>query len=287
MHRPPVVAAVRPVRASDKGPLMDFVKDVWGGHDYIPLVWDSWLRDRSGQMFVAEVDGVPRGMNRVKFLEDGSAWFEGARVHPDYRGRGLASLLGERSMDFARGRGAAVFRLTSSSRNRAAHRQIAKMEFDEIARFSVYVPPGRTEGRRAQAKRFGPGEEGGALNMISRTLEFALGAGVFWHEFAAAALTPDVVSKLVAEKAAWHLGEAVAVARRGNEGPRMWEEICFLGGPPREAVELVLSLLGRERSASERWVFLPQGSPIIPEARRRGFARDLALILFERRAANG
>ena len=91
----------RPARPSDKAPLMSFIREVWGGHDYIPYVWDWWLKDRTGKMFVVEVDGVPVGMNRVRFLEDGSAWFEGVRVHPDFRGKGLATMLGENSMKVA------------------------------------------------------------------------------------------------------------------------------------------------------------------------------------------
>jgi predicted GNAT family acetyltransferase len=122
---------------------MSFIRNIWGGHDYIPRVWDAWLNDKQGKMFVVEVDGVPVGMSRVRFLEDGSAWLEGARVHPAFRGKGLASMLGENSVLFARGKGATLFRLTSGSRNRAAHRQIARIGFREVARYGVYEPPKR------------------------------------------------------------------------------------------------------------------------------------------------
>ncbi|HKT22045.1 MAG TPA: GNAT family N-acetyltransferase, partial [Nitrososphaerales archaeon] len=109
--------AVRPARLSDRAPLMSFIKDVWGGHDYIPRVWDHWIRDPRNKMFVVTVDGTPVGMNRLRFMEDGSAWFEGARVHPDYRSQGLGSLLGENSMKLAKDLGITTFRLTSGSRN--------------------------------------------------------------------------------------------------------------------------------------------------------------------------
>jgi GNAT superfamily N-acetyltransferase len=267
---------------------MSFIKDVWGGHDYLPLVWDQWLRNREGRMFVVEVSGVPVGMNRVRFLGDGSAWFEGARVHPAFRGRGLASMLGENSMKLASARGARVFRLTSGTHNKAAHRQIQRMRFTERARFSVYEPPrGRKPRPSGAAHRMRPGELSTVIRLLRHQREFRLGAGVFWHDFTATSLTRGVVSQLLAEGAVWRFCDALAVARQGGEKEGDWEEICYLGGPAGESVKLVKALLGRRRKATERFVFVPQGSPVITELRRAGYGRNFALILFERRAANG
>ncbi len=173
-------ARVRPARPADKKPLMSFIKDVWGGNDYILRVWDDWLHDRHGRMFVVEADGVPVGMNRIRFLEDGSVWFEGARVHPDYRGRGLATLLGENSMRVARARGSTVFRLTSGSKNKVAHRQIAKIGFEEAARFSVYEPrEGMKLSPTEEAEGVRPSGAGEAARVLMRSKEFRLGKGVF------------------------------------------------------------------------------------------------------------
>jgi len=279
---------VRPARASDKVPLMSFIKDVWGGHDYIPSVWDMWLRDRRGKMFVVDADGTPVGMNRVKFLEDGSAWFEGARVHPAFRGRGLASMLGEHSMRFAANRGVGLFRLTSGSRNRAAHRQISRILFSEVARFSVYAPQkGKKLRPRGEATRSTPSELSTVMALLGRAKEFQLGYGVFWHDFAAASLTKNVVSGLLAEGAVWQSGDAVAVIRAGGEGEGNWEEVCYLGGPVSDSIKLVRALVGRDRNAGERFVFVPQRSPLIHALRKEGYGRNFSMILFERKAANG
>jgi GNAT superfamily N-acetyltransferase len=278
-------AIVRPARPSDKAPLMSFIKDVWGGHDYIPQVWDQWLSDRHGRMFVVEVGGVPVGMNRVQFLEDGSAWFEGVRVHPDYRGQGLASLLGENSMKVARERGIDVFRLTSGSHNKPAHRQIARIGFNEISRFSVYEPTKKGSGDRSGVRRARLGELAEVMLSMRGSKEYQLGAGVFWHDFTAVSLNSDVARRLVEEGAVWYRERAVAVTRLGAAGS--WEEICFVGGPPTDALSLVTSLVGRNRKAKERWVFVPQGSPIIHVLREAGFKRNFSNVLFERRATKG
>jgi len=279
---------VRRARPEDRAPLMSFIKDIWGGTDYIPKVWNAWLRDDRGRMFVVEVDGVPVGMNRVRFLEDGSAWFEGARVHPSFRGRGLASKLGENSIRFAEGRGARVFRLTSGSRNESAHRQIARIKFGEVARFSVYEPPRRRKLKpTGDATKVTTDEVQETMSLVEGSREFRLGTGVFWHDFTAAALTHKVVEMLVREGAVWRAGKAVAVTREGGEGSGIWEELCFLGGPPGDAMKLVGSLLGRNKKAVERWVFLPRGSPLIRGLRAQGFERNFSMILFERRSAKG
>lgn len=281
-------AKVRPARASDKEPLMKFIRHVWGGHDYLPYVWDQWLRDPHGVMSVVEVDGVPVGMNKVTFLEDGSAWFEGVRVHPDFRGKGLASMLGENSMRLARERGVRAFRLTSGSTNRAAHRQIARIRFSETSRISVYRPPkGWRLRRNRRAVRAVLGGVARVIDLIQKSKEYRLGKGVFWHEYKAASLTPEVVARLVKEGAVWTFGDAVAVTREGGEGGGKWEEYCFLGGPVKDAVTLLDSVMGWRKGASVRWVFVPQGSPLIHALRSRGFERDYALVLFERSAANG
>jgi GNAT superfamily N-acetyltransferase len=269
---------------------MSFIKDVWGGHDYIPRIWDEWLKDKTGRMFVVEADGIPVGMSRVRLLEDGSAWFEGARVHPEFRGRGLASMLGEESMRFAKDRGVNVFRLTSWSGNRAAHRQIARMNFKETSRISAYEPEKGT--------RFTPQKDVGHAGMndlfwvtrlIVESREFRLGSGVFWDAFKARYLSPPVIEKLVSEGSVWTTGESVVIAKVGGEGGETWRQVCFLAGEGNDPVKLIRHVFGLKESAktAKRIVYLPQGSHLIGAVRREGFCRLTSLILFERIAAKG
>lgn len=279
-------ARVRPARESDREPLMSFIKDVWGGHDYIPNVWDEWLRDRRGKMFVVEVDGVPVGMNRVSFPQDGSAWFQGARIHPEYRGKGLATMLGENSMKFAAERGLRVFRLTTGSRNYASRRQTARMQFSELARFSVYEPP-KKRGKADRIQRVTGAEAKEAMRLVRRSSEFQLGAGMYWHDFAVASLTPKVFAGLVDRGAVYRLGGAVAVVDVGGEGFETWEEIGFICGPVADSAKLVKSALGRVKGADARWAFIPQRSRLIASLRRAGFTRSFSQIVYERKAANG
>ncbi len=269
---------------------MSFIRDVWGGHDYLPQVWDSWLGQKDSAMFVVLVDGKQVGMNRVRFLEDGTAWFEGARVHPEYRGRGLASMLGERSMEVARARGVDNFRLTSGSRNKLAHRQIRRIGFTETARFSVYVP---AEGARFETMRGVRTAERRELSRVMRQIvrsrEFVLGAGVMWDTFAALSLTEATVGRAVKEGRVYLGGDSLAMVKLGGEGKEVWNQICFLTGEGPEPIRLAGHLFRERRGprVDRRLAYLPQGSRLVREARAAGMERDFSLILFERRAANG
>ena len=197
-------------------------------------------------------------------------------------------MLGENSMAVAIARGVNVFRLTSGSKNKAAHRQIAKIAFEEIARFSVYGPPKRMKFNPAKhAGRMKLTQFDEAMCLIRKSREYVLGGGFFWHDWAATSLTSATVRRLLEEGAIRRVGDAVAVSKGGGEGKEKWEQICFVGGPRDDGFRLIETLVGGNKRADERWVFLPQGSPLIHLLRKKGYKRDFAMVLFERRAAKG
>jgi GNAT superfamily N-acetyltransferase len=267
---------------------MSFIRNVWGGHDYIPSVWDDWMKDRSAKVFVLEVDGKQVAMNHVKFLEDGTAWFEGVRVHPDYRGLGLATKLGENAMRVASERSIRIYRLTSNSRNRAAHRQVARMGFAEVTRFSVYeARKGSKFRRERKVRRATSADVSKITGLIQGSDTWRLGRGVMWEGFTAISLTPAVVSNFVRDGSVFLLEDAVAVSKMGGEGKDVWKQVCFVGGGQGSSVSLVRHIFATGGKADWDIVFVPRGSALISALRKAGLRRSLSLILFEKRAANG
>jgi len=280
-----MITRVRPARPADKEPLMGFIKDNWGGHDYIPQAWDEWLKDKEGRVFVVEADGVPVGMNRVKFLLDGSAFLEAARVHPSFRGRGLATILGRSAMRLAIDRGVRVFRLDSRSTNRTAHRQIAKMDFKELSRVNVYEPgEGAEFAPQEGVRRAEMTELPRVTRLITGSREFRLGSGVYWDSYEATSLSSSIIRKLVHEGAVWTAGESVGVAALAGARDRTWRQVGFLTGTGEGPMKLVRHVLGLKEApkTARRMVWIPQGSRIIAALRRAGFSRHGTQILFER-----
>jgi len=199
-------------------------------------------------------------------------------------------LLGENSMRVARERGLRIFRLTSGSRNRVAHRQIARMSFRESSRISVYEPKKWAKfAPEDGVKLAGKGDVRRVMKLITESRDFKLGSGVLWDAFAAMSLSPSIIRKLVRAGSVWVTGESVAVAALGGEGGETWRQVCFITGKGDEPAKLVRHIFGlkNKRRTTRRIIYLPQGSRVIGTLRKAGFSRLASLILFERSAFNG
>lgn len=126
---------VRPALASDRGRMVAITADVWNGNDYVPFVWDNWLRDPTGFLMVASVGGEVVGLQHAQVQPDSSIWFEGIRVASECRGQGIGAALLRRGLEWARGLGAPVARLSTSSGNRVSTSLAASNGFTMIRRF--------------------------------------------------------------------------------------------------------------------------------------------------------
>jgi GNAT superfamily N-acetyltransferase len=81
---------IRPVRPADRDRIVEMTKDVWGGHDYLPDVFDDWVADAASAFEALEVDGVVVGLQRLRPYAPGLVWYEGLRVASSHRRQGLA-----------------------------------------------------------------------------------------------------------------------------------------------------------------------------------------------------
>lgn len=128
---------VRAARPSDAESMLAITRTVWEGHDYVPLVWNRWLADRSGVLMTASIDEEVVGLQHVGLQPDGDAWLEGIRVAEGARGRGVGKALVDRGVDWARDMGCAVARMAVSSDNGPSNRLSEKAGFDIVSRFDT------------------------------------------------------------------------------------------------------------------------------------------------------
>jgi len=124
---------VREAKEADKDAVLRFSQSTSDHRDYIANVWDSWLADHCGKIFVATFEGTPIGMLHVEIIKNGEAWLEGARVAAEFRRRGVASSLNSTCFEWASKRGAKVARLVTDSTNLTAQKALAKMEFLRVS----------------------------------------------------------------------------------------------------------------------------------------------------------
>ena len=126
---------IRFAEPKDREFIVDFTRNTWEHGDYIEDVWDTWINDTVGKLFVAEVDGKPVGIMHVTFLTPDYAWLEGARVHPDYRGRGVATELNKACMKWAKENGAKKVGLITAETNYPAHKASEKVGMEKVAQW--------------------------------------------------------------------------------------------------------------------------------------------------------
>ncbi|MFX1607337.1 MAG: GNAT family N-acetyltransferase [Promethearchaeota archaeon] len=85
---------IRSLHLSDRDDVLEIARNTWEGHDYIPYLFDTWLEDRHSHTAAIEQEGHVVALANLRVIENGkTGWMEGLRVHPTYRGKGLATLL--------------------------------------------------------------------------------------------------------------------------------------------------------------------------------------------------
>lgn len=129
---------VRPARPEDREAVLAFCARTWPDGDYIPSVWEDWLRDERGVLLVAAVADRPVGIVHVRMLSEDEAWLEGIRVDPAERRQGVGRVLVSRSLVASRERGAAVTRLITDFDNYPAQGLIAAFGFTRVAEVRRY-----------------------------------------------------------------------------------------------------------------------------------------------------
>lgn len=131
---------IRPARATDKRDVEALCARIWSD-DYILDVFDEWVRDRRGRLWVAVKDGHVIGIAKLTLYKTGESWLHGLRVDPDHRRRGIATALLERRLARARALGARVARLDTAADNVAVQRLTRRFGFRRIARVAGYAAP--------------------------------------------------------------------------------------------------------------------------------------------------
>src|SRR5258708_927778 len=90
-------------------------RDVWGGQDYIPPVFDEWIEEAGAACQAAEVDGVVVGLQRLRPYAPGLIWYEGLRVASTHRRQGVARAMLQSAIAEARQQGFREMRLATGN----------------------------------------------------------------------------------------------------------------------------------------------------------------------------
>lgn len=153
---------LRPARADDEPVVRSFTQETFSWGDYVGDAFAAWLGASDGHVLVATTsDDQPVAVARAVLLSEHELWLHGARVHPDWRGRGVGGKLNEGLVEWGRTKGAHVARLLTEEWNEAAQRQVAKSGYRPVSQW-LYAhrtfDPADPNPRRNGGKRV-PGPE--------------------------------------------------------------------------------------------------------------------------------
>lgn len=133
---------MRKVKTSDLEDILEISRHVWEGHDYLPSVIEKWLKDPNSYTYGIEVDGHLVSLDNLRLIEKGrTGWLEGLRVHPDYRGRGLAKKLTEHMIREAQRLKVQRLRYTTATDNLASLKLAEKAGFIQLLEMGVFWHP--------------------------------------------------------------------------------------------------------------------------------------------------
>jgi GNAT superfamily N-acetyltransferase len=128
-----VTFSIRPARTGDKEAVAAFTQDTFEWGDYVADQFDNWMEDPDGIVVAAvDEDDTPVAMSYALMLSATEAWFQGARVHPDWRRKGIAGAMAAYGSEWAGDHGAQVARLAIEEWNTNAQGQVERDGFRAV-----------------------------------------------------------------------------------------------------------------------------------------------------------
>ena len=263
---------------------MEISKKIWGGHDYLPSVWDDWLADKNARFIVATVNGRTVGCAHAGLQTNYVAWLEGVRVHEQYRGLGLAGKLNHALVEWARRKGARVARLSTGSSNRASREHLEKIGFPVMQTFQrlesargLRVKPAGVTTSRGSAKSL--------WNWLRTRPNFAENHAMYSDGWTWYPLTLQTLRRRISQR------QVFTIIR--DKQPKACcifldeDKVLTMGFPAGERGDVVklarmLRFLMHRRKREKVRVLLPSRSPMVRALIRSGFEKTVKILVYEK-----
>ena len=180
--------AVRNAAPGDRDDILSFCASTFSWGDYIEQVWDLWLNDSHGKLFVAETGGKKVGLAHVAVCPDSKeAWLEGVRVHPSHRRSGLATALVNKMLEFGKEKGATRTLAIVAKNNAASQRMMERNGFSVISEWAYYSTGDRIDKRTSGARLASAAELDAILEYLEASKIYEMSGKTYvkaWHWYA-------------------------------------------------------------------------------------------------------
>lgn len=246
---------IRPARPEDREAVLAFCTHTWEWGDYIEYVWDEWLHDPRGVLFVAIADGRPVGVAHMRMLTATEAWLEGMRVDPAYRGQGLAAAINNEMLAEAMRRGATVAGLITESTNTTAIRLLERGFMRQVGAYAPFkalpitTPSQRQYGLETPTPATTADLED-IIDYLNVSNIFPAVGGLYYEGFTAYSITQDLLESKIAAQDVYLLrrwdrldGLAIAEPREGHQDKHLF--IGYIDGTTESISLIAYALRGR------------------------------------------
>jgi GNAT superfamily N-acetyltransferase len=280
----PDYVKIRKATKADKALVLEISKNLWGGNDYLPHVWDDWVADPKGKLITAVVNGKAVGVAHGWLQTPHIAWLEGVRVHEKYRGLGIAGKLNDALVEWARKKSARVARLSTHIRNRASRNHLNKIGFPVLQTFQrldstrgLRVKPAGVSEPTSSSKQL--------WNWLSTRPNFSENHAMYsdgwtWHP-----LTLQTLGR--------HMARGQVLVTTRNKQPTscciLLDEdkiltMGFVAGESREIAKLIR--MGRflmfQKKREKLRVLFPSRSPLVRGLECSGFEKTAKILVYEK-----
>ena len=238
---------VRKARSSDREAVFRFCEKTWSWGDYVPKVWDKWLKERNNPVFVAAINSMPVGISHLSVDKPSEVWLSAARTDPNYRRMGVATAITRKCLEYAKKKGAKVARLVTGSNNEAAQAVLEKLDFEPIAEFVEMVTED-VKDERSEKSRWAEKDQSETIwNYLQSSETYGKAAGLYTILFHWFSLGKDALKRFVEEqKAIVHeneKGELNGLTLIDDATARQWHEdtiqTCYIDGDNNAVLDMI------------------------------------------------
>jgi GNAT superfamily N-acetyltransferase len=270
---------IRAAQPRDKRAVRGLCARIWSD-DYIPDLFDEWVRDRHGRFWLAVDHGLVIGIAKLTLTGDHEAWLHALRVDPRHRRKGVATALLAHRLERARRLGALVARLDTQEDNTAVHRMMRRFGFRRLQVDAYFERLARSVAPPRRASR----------NDVPAVARLAMGALVQEPHLAQELRRAGIARAVRGGRCvvAGPPGRPTAFAivepqHRSFSGSRL--SVRALGGSNRGIRDLMETLPGRAREEGVSRVGSSTPSRFWPALRKAGYRqrRWRLKYIFERR----
>ena len=284
---------VREARASDREAVFKFCEKTWSWGDYIPEVWDRWLKEEKGRVFVATINGVPVGISHLSCLRSDEVWLSGARTDPNHRRKGVMTAITKKCLEYAKTKNAKVARLVTDFDNVAARAVLKKLKFRPVAEF-IETSSEKITVEKTESPRWACIDETETLwNYLQKSEVYRKSAGLYTVLFHWFSLRREDLKRFVhQQKVIVHensRGIVDGLMLIDDATAREWREstlqTCYIDGDYKAVLDMTRFLKNHCHSLGIKKIygFACKHTPIVKALEKLGFEPADIEVVYEKR----